>query len=210
MQLSSFIIDLLAFGDVTVAGQITPFEEKDIEKSTALLQQFYEKDILEMPGKAPAFSQDAALWAAKFLYNAIQLTMMRDLSEEDIQKNLEPFLGTQSVESIYSIDLTFRFLPDLFSLAKGLAPEDILVDRLKETASKFPLSTIGIEINEDADHTLILNHPSLRLNYTDRLIEAKDLMRVKRFGLEELIDEALGDYAAVLWKSYFDSKQVIL
>ena len=44
---------------------------------------------------------------------------------------------------MYFVDLTFRYLPDLLQLAKGLAPGDALVAQLKATARQWPLSLVG-------------------------------------------------------------------
>jgi hypothetical protein len=200
MTLTGFVDNLLENGSVTVAGRLAEFAEPDRQGAIAVLQNYYNEDSLEMPGTAPAFSAGAALWAAEFLYHAIQLTMLRDLDDEAVEAQLGDLPEPVTPESIYSADLCFRYLPDLLELAKGLAPGDVLVKRIKETLNRWPFSSVGIELAEEPDHMLIMNHPSLRAAYIDRIIKQKDIKRVKNnTQLMEPVITALGSYPDAFW-----------
>jgi len=181
---------------------ITEIGEKDQQLARTILEQAYDKAIQNMPHQAPAFDTDAALWAANYLYRTIQLILIRHLEEAEIQKYLQAYSGAQNAATIYSVDLSFRYLPKLFHLAKGLAPSDVLVIYLNRIALKYPFSSVGIEVKESIDHSLILEHPSLKVAYIDRIIEAKDKKRIEQYQLAPYIAEALGDYQQELWADY--------
>ncbi len=202
MKLAAFIEDLLEKGKVTVAGQIGDFTEEDLHASEALLSQYYQEDALEMPGTAPEFSPEAALWAARYLYYAVQLAALRDLGEEAVEQYLQDYAGPLTPAAIYSVDLTFRYLPDLLHLAKGMAPGDVLVAKLKKTVSRWPFSSVGTESADEAELALILGHPSLQAAYVDRIIREKDAARTGHPQITELIRQALGEYAGALWPGF--------
>ena len=199
MRLTGFISDLIGGAGVTVAGEILPFGEDDVQETIGVLGQYYANDVIEMPHKAPAFSPEAAAWSARYLYHVIQLMLLRHLGDKQIDALLLPFTGEVNADAIYTVDLSFRYLPDVFRLAKSLAPEDPLVQRITETALLWPFSSVGIPIPEAPVPNAILEHPSLRAAYVDRIITAKDATRCNTPEMEPLVMEALGAYPEQLW-----------
>lgn len=198
MTLTAFLHDLFTEGKVVVAPTTAQFERNDLVHALDILDRRYTEDVQEMPGRAPDFLPEAALWAGQYVYRAAQLTLLRDLDEAAVVKLLAPYPGIPVAEAIYSIDLSFRYLPDLFNLARGLAPGDILVKTLRETAEKWPFSSIGIEV-KDLNTDVIYKNPSLRQAYTDRIIAAKDQRRMQEDRWQQSVYEALGDHAGLLW-----------
>ncbi len=201
MKLAAFIENLLLEGKVTIEGQLILFEKDDLDASAKLLADYYQEDVLEMPGIAPAFVATAAIWAARYFYQAVQLTVIRDTNEKIIKEKLISFDGSINPASIYSIDLTFRYLPSLFDLAKGLAPADILVTTLLETAKDWPFSSVGIKISDLSNTRNILHHDSLVRAYVDRIIVHKDLARAADPVIAGYVWEALGDQTS-LWPEF--------
>ncbi len=201
MKLTPFIEGLFQTGSVLVEGQITAFEEADLKLAAAVLTRCHESQKIEMPFSAPAFDEEAALWAAQYFYNAIQLVMLRDLGEEAIAMNLLPYTRETTSDAIYSVDLTFRYFPDLFNLAKGLAPDDPLVNHLKIEAARWPFSSVGVKTSAEINTTVILSDPSLRFAYMDRIIKAKHNERLDKPELQELAKEVLGEHAELLWQN---------
>ena len=203
MLLTSFLNDLLTTGSVTLAGRPQPFEVADLRAAEARLGAYHTQDALEMPGNAPPFEAAAASWAVRYLYHAIQLALVRELDEAVIQQQLADFPGTVTPEVIYSVDLTFRYLPDLLRLAKGLAPGDALVARLQATARQWPLSFVGTEPPAAAEaETVILAHPALAQAYIDRIIRTKDQAHAAQSHLAPLVSAALGAHASTLWPDF--------
>jgi hypothetical protein len=203
MSLSTFIKDLLSTGEVVMMPKVMLFSKEDRADTMELLQTYYQEDRLHLPGNPPAFSEDAALWAAEYLYRAVQLTVVRELGEEKIKRLLPPFFGHAHAGAIYSADLCLRHLPNLFKLAKGLSPDDPLVRHLRHIGKKWPFSSVGMRLNTPPEDEAVLADPSLRIAYVDRIIEQKDFDRLKNHpALQAAFAESLGDHASLLCPDY--------
>jgi hypothetical protein len=203
MNISSFLTALRTTGDLKVSRDIQPFSEKEWKDALVHLEKMYAEDVHRMPLSAPAFHRKAAIWGAGTIYRIVQLILMRDLEEEAIRKHLNDYSLPVSAEVIYSADLCLRYLPALWSLAKGLAPGDPLINRLQELAEAWPFSSVGLEIKGEKSMELIQFHPSLWTAYIDRILEAKDLKRANHPDIIEKIHEALGDYGKSIWPEFF-------
>ncbi|MBO0358100.1 hypothetical protein J0X19_09110 [Hymenobacter sp. BT186] len=202
MTLEEFLRALFTTGQATVVGQLDPFTPADLHQATLLLQEAYAEDKLHLPHTAPPFSAEAALWAAQVLYRAVQLTLLRDLDDTAVRASLTHYPNPINPAVVYSADLTLRYLPDLLHLAKGLAPADVLVTRLRELAQHWPFSFGGPEPAAPQQLEPVLGHPALRAAYADRIIEARNLVRAQQAETAILIREALGHYAAELWPEF--------
>ena len=207
VQLKQFIQDIIRQGKVVVEGNVTPFTDEDIQAATQHLHEYYEHQKKELTGTVPAFDAAAAIWAAGFLYRAVQLVMLRNLGEEAVNRLLTPYNGVVSPEAILSVDLSFRYLPNLLGLAKGLAPEDVLVKRLREAAVQWPFSSVGMKVEDELNIDVIMNNTCVRRAYIDRIITARDIKRCNNTQVNEYIQEALGDYGHVLWPGYTPNKK---
>ena len=205
MELTPFIQSLLSEGKVAVKGSLETFSEEDVRSATAVLKAYYEEDRLDAPCEAPAFSEEAALWALQYLYISMQFAALRNEGEEKIRAWLLPFPGEITASVIYSADLCLRYLPSLLLLAKGMAPGDVLVQELKNTALDWPLSSIGCAI-KTADSmpegtikalATIKANDCLRRMYADRVIRYKDIDRVD--SVRDLVHAVIGEYGSVIW-----------
>ena len=202
MLLTGFLHELLAIGCLTLASPPDSFDVADQRAAEELLRRYYAEDAWEMPHTAPAFDAPAALWAAAYLYQAVKLTLMRELDETVVHEQLQDFAGAITPAAICSADLTFRHLPDLLRLAKGLAPGDALVARLQATAQQWPFSFVGTELRDAGPDAAVLAHPALRQAYIDRIIRAQDRARASQAHLAPLVHEALGGHATTLWPDF--------
>lgn len=199
MQLSEFIEHLLSKGVVTVSPEIVPFEQDDLRRAETALLQYHANESLNMPASAPAFHSAAGIWAAIYLYRAIQLTLLRNFGEEAVREMLTPFEGEKTAEAIYSADFSLRHLRAVLEFAKGLSPNDVLVVLLKQTAVDWPYSSIGLELPDGTDINAIMNDTSLKYSYIDKIIEARDNNRCNDAMVNQLVAQALGDHAGILW-----------
>ncbi|MCR5890956.1 hypothetical protein LRS06_24850 [Hymenobacter sp. J193] len=204
MLLTAFLHDLLTTGGVTLAGQLGPFEPDDLHAADIALRAYHAEDVLELPHAALAFDAPSGLWAALFLYHSVQLAVRRELDEAVIGQCLTDFAGEITPEAIYSADLTFRYLPDLLRLAKGLAPGDALVSRLLTVARQWPFSFVGTAPDATEAEAAVLAHPVLRQAYIDRIIQLKDRARASQPHLVPLVQAVLGGHAATLWPDFAD------
>ncbi|KAA2245567.1 hypothetical protein F0L74_06320 [Chitinophaga agrisoli] len=199
MRLTGFISDLIGGTGVTVAGEVLPFGEDDVQETIDVLGRYYVNDVIGMPHHAPAFNPQAAAWSARYLYHVIQLMLLRHLGNEQLDVLLIPFPGEIDAAAIYTTDLTFRHLPELFQLARSLAPGDPLVQRLTDTALQWPFSAAGIALPAEPALDTVLDHPSLRIAYVDRIITRRDTARCNNPHITALVLEALGAYPEKLW-----------
>ncbi len=204
MTLTNFLTTLFTEGKVVATGELSGFEPDDLQAAEKVLRQFYDEDALEMPGQVPAFHPEAALCAAQYIYNAVQLIIHRDLDEEAVEKYLAGLPEPAAPDVIYSVDLTLRYLPELFGLAKGLSPLDIVVTKLKETATYWPFSSVGVELEGEYALENILGHASLKYAYADRILAKKDKNRARHPQAKDLIAAVLGDYSSALWPEFAD------
>jgi hypothetical protein len=202
MTLTHFLTHLVEEGHAYVANDIQAFDRDDVQNATDFLQKVHQNDGLDMPDVPPQYSAAAALWAAQFLYRAVQCTVLRHLEADAVKELLKSYPEPPTPEAIYSVDLTFRHLPDVFKFAKGLAPDDILVTILRENAVRWHFSSVGMVVEANMPHGNVLAHPSLRLAYVDRIIQAKDIKRVDSDEMRELVQTALGNYAPQLWADF--------
>ncbi len=202
MTLTEFISSLINKGDVTVAPAIVPFDPEDLRVAGIHLKQYYDDDSTEMPGQVPPYDPTAALWAASYLYRAIQFIQLRRLGEMEIKLHLQLFSGTQTPSAAYSADLILRYMPGLFKLARGLSPEDPLVKELEIMAAQWPFSLAGSKDIVTDDLSLILQHPSLKMAYIDRIIHARNIRKCSHPACLPLVQEALGAHADILWPEF--------
>ena len=199
VKLSLFLNGILTDGSVVVPRTMTDFAPADLEAAESLLSALYERDSLEMPYVCPTFDPKAALWAAGYIFRVCQLILLRDVSENELNSWLKGFDGPQTAEAVYAADLMLRFLPDLFRLGSGLSPEDPLVANIKETAVKWPFSSVGIENLTISGDDVIWQNLSIKYAYIDRIIQRKDMQRLKGVKENELLKEVLGANQRGLW-----------
>ena len=205
MALAEFLDDLLTTGRVTVAGQVLPFAKADLADATARLRAYHAADAQDVPYAAPAFEPAAARWALVLLYRTMQLAFLRDYDEAAVTQHLADWPGPITPETCYSIDLTFRYLPPLLGLAKGLAPADVLVTRLRALGQQWPLSFVGTTPAPAEAPAAVLAHPALRALYLNRVIEHRDRARAAQPGVSEGVAAALGEFRAELWPGFGES-----
>lgn len=200
--LTDFLAALLDTGQVTVAGQLTPFADDDRAAARARLRRAHATAALEVAHQAPDFAPAAAGWAAEFLYRTTQLAFLRDYDEDAIAAHLADWPGPVTAEVIFSVDLLFGYLPTLLSLARGLAPADPLVIKLQAVARQWPLSFGGVGPPAPGAPAEVLAHPALRRLYLDRLIERRDREWAAQSGVADGVREALGGHAELLWPDF--------
>lgn len=205
MKLSIFLTDLFQTGKVTVGTEIEEVTGAEADAALNILQQYYAEDVGNMPATPPDFEPKAALWAAQFVYRTLHLTLLRHIGAETVEQLLTDFSGETTPETMYSVDLSFRYLPELLTLAKGLAPSDSLVDVLKKRLHRWYFSAVGVDLGDNNPKIMteiVANHLSLRLAYVDKIIQKKDLKRALSEPEREWVKVALGDYPSVFWADF--------
>ena len=139
--MQEFLRALRESGELIVGAE--PPAELEVELERALR----EHDTVfrdELAPDAPELAIDAAHWGAKKLYQSCQLLTMRDAPPAVAHDTLlDPYDGPRGPETEYSVDLTLAYLPSLFHLAERVAPDDPVLDAVRQLASEWPLSLRG-------------------------------------------------------------------
>lgn len=200
--LNQFLSDLWKDGQVEVMHELKAFSAEELNEAQLVLEHGYTQDQIHFPGTAPTFAAEPALWAAQYLYRAIQFILLRHLDEKNLQEHLLPWPAAVNAEAVYAADLSLRHLPTLFSFAKGLSPSDPLLLELKKTASTWPFSGLGIVEADPAAKAMLLSHPALAIAYTDRIIAKRLKAKAQQPQIRPWIAAALGNHAHTLWPNW--------
>jgi hypothetical protein len=103
----------------------------------------------------------------------------------------EKIADATSPEAHYSVDLAFRFLPDLVNVVRS-ATDDPLLLALLDWARQWPLSSVGIKEISDVKIDPLLTSASLMQMYADRAIERGDVRSLGEAGAANAIRRSLG------------------
>jgi hypothetical protein len=193
MNLPEFLDALFEHGHVATSS--TEVSAADSVAARSLLSEFESNYRLDLPDQPPAFSPDAALWAASIFYRACHFTVDRDANPELLHRMLLapcPEPATASVH--YSADVVLRFLPDVIKVARAVSPEDPLVGVLVELAGRWPMSSVGVAGVDQIDGRVMIEDPCLSRIYVDRVMVRKDLARLGDRTVRCLVEESLGMY----------------
>jgi len=170
----------------------------DLREGLDWLAEFERDYRGHLPGQPPGLEPRSLGWSVAQFYRAAQCLVHRHLGDEVLARDLATSPPAPiTASSVYSVDLTFRFLPDLLRLARGASEQDPLGDRIVEWGSAWPLSSVGMTLPrtgplEPNSLEPILGHPCLAALYRDRVIAAADRSRLDDPRVLLLIQEAAG------------------
>lgn len=196
--LGDFLEQLSNRGDILLASREPPTPEERVGAVGPLRAwDRQERDRLGHP--LPSLREEDALAALVVLYRACQLLVYRDLPEEAVAEAFaEAPPPSTEPEAVWSVDLSYRYLPDLARLAVGLSPGDPLVAAIREQAARWPFSSVGMEAGAAGGIDSVLVHPGLRRIFLDRVVAAGDRGRAGRPEVAFLLREEAGAYAELL------------
>ena len=185
---------LLLDGRLHLRSEGLPAAE-ELDSATRFLLQQEQTSRRSLAGDPPAPEMTAVRWAAGAFYRAAQFVVYRDLNEDALKRDLSvPCPGPGSPTVSYSVDLSFRFLPELIRLARAASENDPLTTRLMIWASEWPLSSIGVKGVSAVSTDAFIEDASLRALYVDRLIATEDIQRLEDPRVREAVQRALGAY----------------
>ena len=165
-----FVEELLDAGTATVApfdAASVPVVDGSAREAIAECETVYR---LELAGDVPAFHAGAAEWGLVQFYRFAQLLVSRDTPAEVVSGVVGLRFAEEITPSIvYSADLFFRLVPDLFRRANEAAPGDPLVEALKAWAAAWPLSSVRIPLERPPSLAPISADAALWRLYVDRV-----------------------------------------
>lgn len=194
MKYASFLSALLESGRVRVPAP-AELPEEELRAGDKVLADFERVYRLELPGEPPPLDTRAVRWASVQFYSACQFAVFRDVPAEIVAEALAvrcPVPPSPAVH--YSVDVVFRFLPDLARFARSAADNDPLLEPLRRWAHQWPLSSVGMAGVKDADVANLTVHPALLALYVDRILAARDRSRLGDQRVRQAARAAVGLY----------------
>jgi hypothetical protein len=200
MSLATFLVSLFDDGRVRAAAPAR-LSEEELRAAEAELARFEADFRQEFPGPAPAYDPRAALWGATMFYRAAQFVVYRDVDAPTMAEALSaPGPAANSPAAHYSVDLTFRFLPDLFRLAQSAAGNDPLLAHLVRWRNEWPLSSVGMADVAPRNLDPVANHAELLTLYVDRVLARGDRGRLADVRVRAAARRAVGAFPQLAGK----------
>ena len=188
--MQEFLRALRESGEIVVSVEPPPVLDAVAEQA---LREHEEAFRAELAPGVPPLAVDAAYWGAKKLYQSCQLLTLRDAPPSVADTTLlDRYHGPHGAEAEYSVDLTLAYLPSLVHLAERVAPDDPVLDAIRQLASEWPLSSVGIAGIEAPTGLVFWENRCLQKLYVDRVIAASDVSRLEDPLVAAAVRAALG------------------
>jgi hypothetical protein len=141
-----------------------------------------------------------AVEALRYFYRICQALVDRAMSDEEVTSLSSALPAVPSTAGeILAADMTLRHLPDLHAMAKSMSSGDPLVTGISQAAQRFPLSSVGIPLEDPLpDGSPLQRHAGLWRLYIDRIIERQDVSRLGDERVRLAVVDALGEHALKL------------
>ncbi len=192
VTLLEFLNCLFTDGRVRVPG-LAEISDQELRAADGVLSAFEQEYRQELPATPPPVYLPAARWAATMFYRACQFVAFRDAGEGIMARTMAVPCPQGNPPSVhYSVDLTFRYLPDLVKLAQSAAQRDPLLTHLARLAVEWPLSSVGMRLTGPVEIGPWTNDPCLMGIYVDRVIARGDASRLTNLHVREAVQQALG------------------
>lgn len=183
-------------GERVLVPNLDEIGSSELDAAAHSLTEFERSYRSALPGTAPTFAVEVAVWAATKFYRACQCLVFRDVSLQAIEAELDPIcpINMEPASLAYGVDLTWRFLPDLLKLTSGIAADDPLVTWLRRWAAEWPLSSVGVTDLGEVDVSRFFDDPCLRGVYVDRIIVRRDVRRLNDQRVRNAVRQAIGAF----------------
>ena len=174
----NFFLDSIAHlrthGHLIIRDDILKTTKSEDEDITLYLEQDFEKECLSLPFEAPRFNPNAALWASKIVYYATLLLLHRKDTKKDLETMFANYTDVVDLSSILSVDLTLRFLPQVFLELEAIDPQDPLVPILKQILNIWQFSAIHQTFKaDDIDKHIYLDNIKTKQLFLNRIVDKK-------------------------------------
>lgn len=191
---TAFLESLFDNGRVKVPAP-QEIQADDRNAAEKLLLQSEATWRLDQPIGLPEFNVSAGMWSAELVFRAAQFQVFRDVNPEDIQTAFK-LAGPDgdSPSSHYSVDLCFKYLPDILRMSSLASSEDPLNDEMSQLLSHWPLSAIGVKSVEPPVRGDAFKHQGLWRMFVDRVIAKGDERLMAEPQIQQSIEVAVGAF----------------
>jgi MoxR-vWA-beta-propeller ternary system domain bpX4 len=197
MRVAPFLTQLFELGHVHLDAEPPTEDDDDRRDADKILTDRAGVIAAEFPEPVPEFDPSAAAWAAWQFCSACHFVLFRDAPVDVVRERLSrPIPPGEPASQHYSVDLVWRFLPDLDRLTTTLAAEDPLREILRQWGAERPFSSVGMKGIELGRVPELLAHDGLRRAYVDRIIACRDASRLGDPQVRDLVHAALGSERA--------------
>jgi len=143
----------------------------DRERFLQLVDQADQLSRLHAIATPPPLCPDSACWAAQTMYFLCRVLLNRIETEVNLPAALVESEPDGRIASQHgSVDLVFRVLPDLERRCAGANALDPLRQTIRQLASRWPLSGVGIDCEFDVGaKQVVLADDSMRAELVDRI-----------------------------------------
>ena len=173
MDITTFLKNLFATGATSVPPGPVPLPMSAAGRR--LLQSTYENESWHFPGDLPDYDAATAEACACWFAAAAMCLVDRSMDEAHVRALLSPPAlpsSSDSPSAYCSADLTLRYLPDLYLLARLKSESDPMLDCLTAMAKRWPLSSPGVPGAGAPDARamgILCGHPGMWRLYLDRV-----------------------------------------
>ena len=196
---ASFLHQLFSSGEIALGGLDEPNAES-IAEAMNVAREFVLRYRQTLPHEAPLLDEQAFQWAAINLYCGAQFIVHREVPAENVSVALgEPFPQPRTPSVQYSVDVIYRFLPDLNRFAKSASQDDPVCAAIETWSHDWPLSSVGMKKSQPYDpirltpnELEIMKHPALRQLYIDRMILEGDSSRMQVHEICSAVEASVG------------------
>ncbi len=162
------------FGEGVVRLTTRPrLDVSDQAEVGRVLARAYAGYRLSIPGPPIDFDPAAAQAAADLVWLAAWFLVVRDEPPAAVEAALGilPRPDRQPSQHL-SVDLTLRYLPQIYQRARTIAPDDVLTRTLAQVLRHWPLTGVLADLHEPPLLPIDrLEHPGLLLLYAERLAQ---------------------------------------
>ncbi|MDB5337760.1 MAG: hypothetical protein JWN70_3379 [Planctomycetaceae bacterium] len=189
-----FSESLWAGGDLVLMTN-SPASSEEVAHALRELQSREAAYRLGLPQGCPELNEVAAEWALMGLYRASQYLAYRELPEDQLRADLScPCPAAPDPSVCYSVDLSFRFLPEIVRLARAASGNQLLLECLLLWATDWPLSSVNIPDLTPGPLEPFLGNPGLLTLYIDRIVAGNDQSRLADERVTNAVRTALGGF----------------
>ncbi len=158
---------VLIHGESVQADTWQPTPE-DRAPAVALLREAYLQHVGNLAGSPLAFEEDVAWQAALLLSDAC----WHLVSDDTITRIDEIRTPAITPASLFSADLTLRFLPSVLRRAAARSDRAELANAIETVLRRWPLSGVLADLDgEPAGDTTFCGHAGLQMLYAERLLK---------------------------------------
>ncbi len=166
-----FLIELIQEGKIVFRSAKAP-RDPISPRAAAFLAESFNIHSSAVAGPPIEFDFEAASTSAEFLRQSSWALVNHDERMADLKKRLNMPGSPRTPSQHLSADLTLRYLPQVLKRARGLNPDDPLVECLTSVLRRWPLSgALSDVVEAPIERTELGSHPGLLLLYAERLVK---------------------------------------